>query len=57
MMYIENPIEGMKNHGLSKNVMLVLGLDGILCEKRSISYNKVVLPSCQLFILFYEVST
>ena len=50
---MENPKEGIKkNHGLSKNVTFLLYLDCIMCEKRSISYNQVVLLSYQLFTLF-----
>ena len=41
---MENPKKGMKNHGLSKNEMFLLCLDCIMCEKRSLLYNKGVLP-------------
>ena len=51
---LENPRKWMKNHGLSKNVMFLLCLDCIMCETRSISYNKVVPPSYQLSTLFSQ---
>ena len=56
MMYVENPREGMKNHGLSKNVMFLLCLDRIMCEKWLISYNKIVPLSYQLYNLFSQIS-
>ena len=53
-MYVENFRKGMKNHGFSKNGMFLLCLDCIMYEKRSILYNKVVLPSYQLYTIFYK---
>ena len=52
-MYVEKSKKGMKDHGLSKNGMFLLYSDCTICEKRLISYNKV-LPSYQLSTLFYK---
>ena len=43
--YTWKTLKGMKNHSLSKNGMFLLCSDCIMCEKRLISYNKVVLLS------------
>ena len=42
-MYVENPREGIKNHGLSKNQMFLPYSDCIMHEKRSHLYIKGVL--------------
>ena len=50
-MYVENPREGIKNHGLSKNGMFLLCSVCIVYEKRSLLYNKGVLASYHLNFL------
>ena len=35
MMYVENPREGIKNHGLSKNITFLLGLARIMYKKEN----------------------
>ena len=49
---MENPKEGIKNHGLSKNVLFLFYSACIMCKKRPISYNQVVFLSYQLFTFF-----
>ena len=59
-MYVENLRKEMKNHGLSKNEMFLLYSDCIMCEKRSLLYNKGVLPSRETLsstFLSYQLST
>ena len=51
-MYVENPKEGIKNHGSSKKVTFLLYFACIMCKKRPISYNQVVFLSHQLSTLF-----
>ena len=52
-MYMENPREEIKNHGLSKNRMFLPCSDCIMYEKRSHLYNKGVLAFYHLkFLLF-----
>ena len=53
-MYVENPRKVTKNHGLSKNGMFLLYSDCIMCEKRSLLYNKGVLP---LYLINFLLSS
>ena len=49
-MYLENPREGIKNHGLSNNGMFLLCLDCIMYEKRhSYTIKVFLLPTISTF--------
>ena len=45
---MEKPREGMKNHGLSKNVKFLLCLDCIMCEKRFLTTRLFLSPTNSL---------